>query len=202
MKLLGWLMRKPRPVRLRCKGPDDEWREVPCDGKRTRWGDVEKTILASETVTVECISVKGAVLRSIKLDELEASDDDDVPETFEAEGDASKSLGKAMREQAAMLDAYGRRLNESFARGADAASKSSDKLVELVEVLTNHLAVAITNVNNLSANLSSALQQVGSPPDDESQSTKMLQGVMAMITAGAGARAAPPPDPNGKPKKP
>jgi len=196
MKLRGWLTRGQRPLKLRLKMADGDERivELRKGAKRLPWEEILSTIASSGAVSIEKLGVNDAILAGRNLDE---DDEDD----FDVGKEDKTTLGKAIRDQAAMLDRYGARLNESFAMGAKAASASSDKLVELVEVLTNHLAIAITNVNNLSVNLSNALQATGSGPDgEESQSTKMLQGVMAMITASAGAR--PAPESNGKPKKP
>jgi len=196
MKLRGWLTRGQRPLKLRLKMADGDERivELRKGAKRLPWEEILSTIASSGAVSIEKLGVNDAILAGRALD-------DDDEEDFDVGKEDKTTLGKAIRDQAAMLDRYGARLNESFAMGAKAASASSDKLVELVEVLTNHLAIAITNVNNLSVNLSNALQATGSGPDgEESQSTKMLQGVMAMITASAGAR--PAPESNGKPKKP
>jgi len=196
MKLRGWLTRGQRPLKLRLKMADGDERivELRKGAKRLPWEEILSTIASSGAVSIEKLGVNDSILAGRALD-------DDDEEDFDVGKEDKTTLGKAIRDQAAMLDRYGARLNESFAMGAKAASASSDKLVELVEVLTNHLAIAITNVNNLSVNLSNALQATGSGPDgEESQSTKMLQGVMAMITASAGAR--PAPESNGKPKKP
>ena len=196
MKLRGWLTRGQRPLKLRLKMADGDERivELRKGAKRLPWEEILSTIASSGAVSIEKLGVNDSILAGRALDE-------DDEEDFDVGKEDKTTLGKAIRDQAAMLDRYGARLNESFAMGAKAASASSDKLVELVEVLTNHLAIAITNVNNLSVNLSNALQATGSGPDgEESQSTKMLQGVMAMITASAGAR--PAPESNGKPKKP
>src|SRR5271156_1597459 len=193
--LRSWLRRAPKPKKLRIKTGDGEERVIELGKGRYLWNEVENTVRTAEALSVECLAEDGTILRATRLAD---ADDEDAAEPASRE---DKTLGKAIRDQAAMLDRYGARLNESFAMGAKAASQSSDKLVELVEVLTNHLAIAITNVNNLSVNLSNALQATGSSPEgEESQSTKMLQGVMAMITASAGAR--PAPESNGKPKKP
>jgi len=196
MKLRGWLTRGQRPLKLRLKMADGDERivELRKGAKRLPWEEILSTIASSGAVSIEKLGVNDSILAGRALD-------DDDEEDFDVGKEDKTTLGKAIRDQAAMLDRYGARLNESFAMGAKAASASSDKLVELVEVLTNHLAIAITNVNNLSVNLSNALQATGGGPDgEESQSTKMLQGVMAMITASAGAR--PAPESNGKPKKP
>lgn len=174
--LLTWLRRAPKPTRLRLKTEDGEERYIDLGKSRVRWADIESSVRSSDAVTVQCLAENGDILRALNL--AEKGDDDDEPKE-------DKSLNKAIRDQAAMLDRYGARLNESFAMGAKAASQSSDKLVELVEVLTNHLAIAITNVNNLSVNLSNALQSTGAAPDgEESTNAKLLQGVLALAMGG------------------
>src|SRR5271156_5570963 len=172
--LRSWLRRAPKPKKLRIKTGDGEERVIELGKGRYLWNEVENTVRTAEAISVECLAEDGTILRATRLAD---ADDEDAAEPASRE---DKTLGKAIRDQAAMLDRYGARLNESFGRGARAASQSSDKLVELVEVLTNHLAIAITNVNNLSVNLSNALQATQSPDGEESGNAKLLQGVLAL----------------------
>jgi hypothetical protein len=193
--LLHWLRRAPKPSRLRLKTADDQERYIDLGKSRVRWADVESSVRSSDAVTVQCLAENGDILRAMELGEEGDAD--------EPAGKEDKSSKAMLRDMAALLDASGKRQNEAYQQGAKAASQSSDKLVELVEVLTGHLAIAITNVNNLSVNLSHALQATGTAPEgEESQSSKMLQGLMAMLTQGAVARPAAPEPTNGKPKKP
>jgi len=192
--LRSWLRRAPKPKKLRIKTGDGEERVIELGKGRYLWNEVENTVRTAEAISVECLAEDGTILRATRLAD---ADDEDAAEPASRE---DKTLGKAIRDQAAMLDRYGARLNESFAMGAKAASQSSDKLVELVEVLTNHLAIAITNVNNLSVNLSNALQATQSPDGEESGNAKLLQGVLA-LAMGQKPSASPEPPPNGK-KKP
>ena len=181
-----------KPKKLRIKTGDGEERVIAMSKGRILWHDVANTVATAEAVSVECLAEDDTIIRATKLT------DDDV-ESFETEkDDGSKNLSKAMRDQAAMLDAYGRRMNEAFARGADAASTAQDKLVQLVETLTTHLTLAITNVNNLSVNYANALQASGQNSGgdgEESNSAKMLQSLLALA---AGSRTLPAPAPDTK----
>jgi F0F1-type ATP synthase epsilon subunit len=186
------MRRAPKPKKLRIKNPDGEWRVIELSGGRYLWNEVEQTVLTAEAVAIECLDADGNVLRAKKL----VNDDG---ESFEADGkdDGSKNLSKAMREQAAMLDAYGRRMNEAFARGAEAASESQDKLVSLVEVLTQHLTLAITNLHNISTNYAQVVAAAGA--EDGGNSTQALMGLLGAMTGKLPAAPQPPPA-NGKAK--
>jgi hypothetical protein len=184
--LRSWLRRAPKPKKLRIKTGDGEERVIELGKGRYLWNEVENTVRTAEAVSVECLDAEGTILRATRL-----SGDDD-PEDFEGSKDeGAKNLSKAMREQAAMLDAYGRRMNEAFARGAAAASESQDKLVALVEVLTQHLTLAITNLHNISTNYAQVVAQQSSDGEGGLDSTKLLQGVMAMVAGKAAAAPTP-----------
>jgi hypothetical protein len=185
------MRRAPKPKRLRIKNPDGEWRVIELSGGRYLWNEVEHTVKTSEAVAIECLDADGNVLRAHKLV-------DDDGETFEVDDkdSATKNLSKAMREQAAMLDAYGRRMNEAFARGAEAASESQDKLVSLVEVLTQHLTLAITNLHNISTNYAQVVAAAGT--GDESSGAQALLGLVAAMTGKLPAHTPAAPPTNGK----
>jgi|SRR5579872_1539761 len=195
--LRSWLRRAPKPKSLRIKNPDGEWRVIELSGGRYLWNEVEQTVRTAEATAVECLDADGKVLRAMKL-----ADDED-PENFEGGKDAeAKNLSRAMREQAAMLDAYGRRMNEAFARGAEAASSSQDKLVGLVEVLTQHLTLAITNLHNISTNYANVVQEAANKDanGDTNPGMQMLGTILA-AKLGAGAPSVTMPEPsNGKKK--
>jgi hypothetical protein len=188
----AFIGRAPRPKRVRYRMPDGEERilEVRKGGKRL-WDEMVSTIKTSGAVTLECLSEDGTLIRGKSLDEEDS-------ESFEAAGDATKDLSKAMREQAAMLDAYGRRMNEAFQRGAEAASSSQDKLVELVQVLTQHLTIAITNLHNISTNYAQVLAQA-SEGGEQGQGTQALMGLVAAMT-GKLPMTTPSTESNGKRK--
>jgi len=191
--LRSWLRRAPKPKKLRIKTGDGEERVIELGKGRYLWNEVENTVRTAEAVSVECLDEEGTILRATKLV------DDDGLDVADKSSPDEKNLSKAMREQAMMLDRYGARLNEAYLAGAKAGSQTQDKLVELVEVLTGHLAVAITNVNNLSVNLSNAIQAASG--GDENPNAQLLQGVLAMAMGGGGRLAAPPPAPDANGKK-
>jgi hypothetical protein len=193
--LRAWLRRAPKPFKLRIKDVDGEERDILLGKGRTRWHATEETVRTSGAVSVQCLSEDGTILRAQRLSEDDIEAD---PETDGAK-QADKAVSKERRELAGLLDAYGNRMNQSFREGAAAASVSQDKLVELVEVLTGHLAIAITNINNLSVNLSNAIQATARDGDGGgSQNAALLAQVMGLAL---GAGPSHPPAPNGKPKE-
>jgi hypothetical protein len=196
--LRSWLRRAPKPKKLRIKTGDGEERVIELGKGRYLWNEVENTVRTAEAVAVECLDAEGTILRATRL-----IDDDGDSENFEGGKDeGAKSLSKAMREQAAMLDAYGRRMNEAFARGAAAASESQDKLVALVEVLTQHLTLAITNLHNISTNYAQVVAAQSDSGEGGLDSTKLLQGVMAMVAGKAASAPTPTPSPSNGKRKP
>lgn len=195
--LKTWMRRAPKPKRLRIKKPDGEWTFVEITGGRFLWTEIERTIKSSEAVAVECLDASGNTLRAVKLSEEDTQDGDEFETPASA---ADKSMSKALQAQSLMLDAYGRRLNEAFQRGSEAASMSQEKLVSLVENLTGHLTVAITNLHNLSTNYAN---MVASSSEGENPNAALLQGVLGLALGGGQAQRVPSPDPsNGKKGKP
>lgn len=192
--LQRFLQNAPRPKRLRIKKGDEEWQFVEVTGGTNIWKRLATTVTNSEASVVECLDGSGNLLRSHKLTEEEKDLEDDFDTPANA---ADKTMSKALQAQAVMLDAYGRRLNEAFQRGAEAASTSQEKLVALVENLTGHLTVAITNLHNLSTNYANAL---ASSTEGENPNAALLQGVLGLALGGGQARPVSPPDPNGKKK--
>ena len=192
--LKTWMRRAPKPKRLRMKRPDGEWQFVEITGGRFLWTEIERTIKSSEAVAVECLDASGNVLRSVKLSEEDTQDADEFETPASA---ADKSAAKTLQAQSTMLDAYGRRLNEAFARGAAAASESQDKLVNLVEVLTQHLTLAITNLHNISTNYANV---VAASTESENPNAALLQGVLGLALGGGQPRSVATPEPaaNGK----
>jgi hypothetical protein len=191
--LKSWLRRAPKPKRLKIKKPDGEWHFIEITGGRFLWTEIERTIKSSEAVAVECLDASGNVLRAVKLSEEDTQDGDE----FETPGVAAdKTLSKALQAQATMLDAYGRRLNEAYVRGAEAASGSQDKLVQLVENLTQHMTIALTNLHNISTNYANAMAQQNDSGSDTNG--ELLKGVLGLALGGGQPRVVAPPDPNGK----
>jgi hypothetical protein len=153
--LRSFLRRAPKPASLRIRTEDGDEKEIKLGPGRFRWHACEETVRSCGAVSVQCLDSAGNVLRAGPL-EGGAEDDDEPRGKTPAEDKAS---AKTMIAQAAMLDAYGKRLAEAFAAGSDAASQSQDKLVALVESLTAHLTLAITNLHNVSTNYANVLSQ-------------------------------------------
>lgn len=149
LDLRAWLRRVPKPRKLRLLVGDDE-RIVDLGEGRPRWAEVEATIRANGASRVECLDEKEAILRSVQLDDFESPG----ANSEESSGKAEERRSTA---QAAMLDNYGKRMNEAFLAGAKAAAVSQDTLVNLVDSLTGHLSLAITNLHNVSVNLANVV---------------------------------------------
>jgi hypothetical protein len=195
--LRSWLRRNPKPRRLRLHVADGDERLVELGTKQQRWAEVEATVRSSGATAVECLGDQDAILRSVELseDEREAVSDDDAKSKHE-----DKLLNRDRREIAQILDAQGRRITEAYAAGADAAARSSDKLLELVETLTHHFALSITNIHNMSTNFVNLLQQVAKPDggEGEDRNGPLLAKVLSMALDTKAP--APAPAPNGKVK--
>jgi hypothetical protein len=173
-----WLRKRPKPFRLRIR-VDGEERIIEISAGKARWEAVEETIRTAGATAVECLDEKGNILRAMRLGEEEADAVDSLDARTQAE---DKVLQKDRRETASMLDAYGRRMNDAFLMGAKASSVSQDALISLVGTLTEHLAMAITNLHNVSVNLANLVQESASgEPSDKNGA--LLQSVMAMALA-------------------
>lgn len=203
-KLRGWLRQAPQPSEIRIKDADDESRLIALDDNvRNRWKHAEAAVLGAQARVVECLDAKGKILRTVFLE------DDDTAEEVGALARATDSANRSreVKEMALMLDRYGDRMNEAFDRGAAAAGTSQDHLVSLVEVLTGHLSMAITNLHNVSVNLANFV--AGKEPGDDTsqpQSQLALQNILGLLAAqvARGAvdpAAGTPPQQNGA-KKP
>jgi hypothetical protein len=191
--LRSWLRRAPKPARLRIKTSDDEERIIELGAGRTKWHACEETVRTSGAVSVQALDRDDKILRACRLSEedLEADDDED-----KAQKRDERAVGKERRELAGVLDAYGKRMNDSFLAGAEAAGRSQENLVALVEVLTQHLSLAITNLHNVSVNLANVVQQAAG---DENPNAGLLGQVLA-LAAGGGQAAAAAAAANGKRK--
>ena len=189
-KLRSWLRQVPQPHEVRIRDADDEERTIALsENLRNRWKQAEQAILGAKARHVECLDAKGKILRALELE----SDDDEPDDPA-----AAPALGS--RAFAQVLDRYGDRMNEAFARGAEAAAQSQDNLVALVEVLTGHLSMAITNLHNVSVNLATVL----SAKEDGENPNGALAGNLVTQLLGAAAmnaakQAAAPPSKDGKP---
>jgi hypothetical protein len=197
--LRSWLRKSPRPSRVRVHTADGEERiiELPAD-TRSRWKIVEESVIACGAERVECLDEKGAVIRAQRL---ELDDDTGSPaDTYEKQRKSDERMMSRTRlEMAQFAEAYGTQLNRAFDRGAAAANTGQENLVGLVEVLTTHLSLAITNLHNVSVNLANMVTEGGEGEGADTNSKLLAQvvGAAAMrAVGGAGAE-----HPNGKGKK-
>lgn len=193
--LRAWLRRNPKPKKLRLTVDGDE-RIIALDSGKTQWAEVESTVRNFRPTLVECLTAAGEIIRSCRLEDDEASNPPDARERAETRGHQAN---------AAMLDAYGRRLVEAFDAGARAAGVSQENLVGIVETLTAQLSVAITNQLTLAANYANEVARSGehAPSEGEGQGGQALGLLMQMLAAkGLPAAAAPAAAPNGGKKTP
>lgn len=196
--LRSWLRKTPRPTKVRVHTEDGEERiiELPAD-TRQRWKIVEESVLASRAASVECLDDKGAVLRAQRL---ELDDDTGSPaDAYEKQRKADERRDSRVRtEMAQFAEAFGTQLNRAFDRGAAAANTGQENIVGLVEVLTQHLSLAITNLHNVSVNLANMVAEGAAGEDGGDTNTKLLgQVVAAGVARAMGAQAE---HPNGKGK--
>lgn len=199
--LRSWLRRSPKPFKLAIKTADGDDREILLGKGRTRWHATEETVRTSGAVSIQCLSEDGTILRAQRLTD-EDIESDPEEERQESGLGIDKTTSKAFQAQAMMLDRYGARLNEAFQRGAEAASSSQDKLVELVENLTAHLTLAITNLHTLSANYANQLQAMGNGSEGgpENPNGALLGQLLAGVLAKNNPVYPPSTSANGKAK--
>ena len=191
-RLRQFLRAAPQPAKVRARKGDDEQDIALADQVRHRWRIAEEACLSWGADSVEALDAKGAILRTFTIHD---EDDARAPDTRQADSRASEMKGMA-----AMLDRYGDKMCEAFNQGAEAAGRSQDNLVGLVEVLTVHLSHAITNLHNVSVNLANVISGKDVDEGTVPQSQAALQGLMMQVAARAfpqgGTPAAAPP--NGK----
>ncbi len=202
--LRNFLRRAPKPVKLRIRTADDDERMIELSSTRRRWDQAEEAVRTAGAVSIECLSADGTILRSKRLSEEDGDAENDADAQAKYE---DKLLTKDRRENAAMLDRYGARLSQAFDAGAKAASASQDKLVALVEILSENLSTAIINLHTISANSAAMMQQnaeqvaalraaLAEAGSGEGGSTKALELVAGLLMSkGAQSTQATP---NGK----
>ena len=190
--LRSWLRQQPQPHKIRIRTGDDEDVDIELSpNARNRWKQAEESVIAAEAKTVHCLDKSGAILRSQQL----AVDSEGASEP---EDPTTKMVRSERRELAAVLDRYGDRMNQAFDRGAAAASAAQENMIALVETLTAHLSLAITNLHNVSVNLANALS--GEPTEPQSKGELALAALAAKILSASGGGHAAEEKPNGKRK--
>src|SRR5260370_10239159 len=192
--LRSWLRRLHRPASLRIHTGDGEERIIDLGDKRFRWNACEETVRAAGAVKVEALDKDGKIGRGTRIAEDDASsgNDEEAQEKYSA-----KILAGERREMGAMFDRYGHGIKEAYLAGSTAASASQDKLVDLVEVLTQHLSLAITNLHNVSVNLANIVQEAAQGEGGRGDSNGALLGAV-LTQALVGAVQAEPPSKGAK----
>jgi hypothetical protein len=197
--LRSWLRRLPKPHALRIRTRDDEERIIPVNVEtKTKWQDVEGTIRAAGAMSLEALDKAGHIIRAMKLSEqeAEAGSDDEARGRYD-----EKLLSRDRREVAQILDAQGRRIEAAYLAGAEAASKSADKLLELVETLMVNVTSSITNMQTLATNYANVVSAVASatePSEGGDTNNGLLQLLAGMLQARANLPPGPPVAPPAK----
>jgi hypothetical protein len=188
--LRAWLRRSPKPRKLRLTVDDDE-KIVDLGKGRCKWAEVEQTVLNARASLVECLDEEGSVIRSYRLE--------DTPDEA-TESPENKAVKAHNSNMAAMFDAYGKRLVDAFSAGAAAASSQQDHLVGLVENLTGHLSVAITNLHAISTNYANLVQSQARGDEEEKPQSEAMIGLLTAMIGGKGLPSSVPSaaPPNGK----
>jgi hypothetical protein len=197
--LRSWLKKQPQPHSVRVRTEDDEVKAVKLsEDTRSRWKNAVETIEAMKGVSVECVASDGTILRAMNLRQ-----DEDGDAITEAQDEASKASAKNFRELGGIIDRVGAHMNDAYQRGADAANMGQENLIELVNLLTQQHAMAITNLHNVSVNLANLLIKMGG---GEAESQDPNGAMVAQLVGAAAARmmgaagGGPAPS-NGKPGK-
>lgn len=169
MSIRSWLRKAPQPTALRIVDVDDVTRDIAVTPGRNCWKNAEASILGARAKVVEALNATGTILRTLPIeyeddpDDVTTSGDDKAAARTASEVD--KALAKDRRELGGVLDRYGDRLVEAFKEGAAASNNSHETLVGLVDTLTGHLALAITNLHTISAQYAKKVQEQSSERD-------------------------------------
>jgi hypothetical protein len=191
--LRKWL-RKLAPAKVLMR-KDEEERTVAVNHKSAtqKWANVEKAILSWGAEKVEALNGSGEILDVFNLGE-----DEEEKVDLGKGGDKS---GHDYRGLASIIDRIAARQNEAYAAGADSNSKTVEQMVTIVDTLTSHLSMAITNVHNLSVNLASVIAGQEAP-EQQNPNSPMLERVLGMAVAHASGMPAPQQAPPNGAKKP
>lgn len=184
---------------------DGDERTLDMPEGKGKWTVIEESILASGAEVVECLDGQGHIKRTKRIDEFSEAGDSGpggMRDALDKEmASRDSAIGAERKGMALFAREYGAQLNEAFERGAAAANTGQEHLVSLVDVLTRHLAVAITSLHNVSANLVALTQAAGSDGESGTDTTKLLGTVLSLAAARAGMSPPATETPNGKGKK-
>ena len=194
--LSRWLKKTPQPKSVRYTTEDGEERTLAIGSNQRKWKEAESALVDSGAVRVECLAEDGTVLRIETLREVE---DDKAPA-----GEVAKARETAAL--AVVLDAQGKRINEAFLAGADAASRGQENLVNVVNILTAQWSAPMNALQSASMNLAKLARQAGASPGDEdddgmSQQMQQLMGLAMMKFLGSSGVEMPGMPQNGAAKK-
>jgi hypothetical protein len=156
--LRSWLRRPPQPSSLRFRNENDDERTIKLGANvRNKWKDAEEALLAGHACAVDALDEKGEIIRSMVMPPI---GDDGAPLDAEevAERKEAKEVGRHHRELANVLDAQGKRHNEAFQLGVQAASVAQDGLLGVIDILSSQWASAMTQLHSVSLRYGRALQ--------------------------------------------
>ena len=119
----GWLLRRPRPARVRVTVPGGDVKEFAPQNKS--FAKTAETIVALEPDLIELLDARGTLIRAMRGDEDEPSDDDD-------DDDQPQKIHGALRADpnALMLTHFADLLHRAYKHSTETAFA---KMVELVD---------------------------------------------------------------------
>jgi hypothetical protein len=195
--LKQWLRKTPVPSKIRITCIEDGervQRELELsDDVRGKWKTAEESITAARAVEVECLSSEGKLLRARKL-EYEDDDAGSSVSTLE-EKRVETLVGKERKELGYVLDMFGKRINEAYKLGADAALAGNDQVLQMADTLLSQWAAAMESLHNVATKLGEVLQE-----DDGkgSGADGAFKAYLAKVIAKNLSDEEPTPKPNGK----
>lgn len=199
--LKAWLRRQPQPHAIRYTTPDDEERMLELSASASRrWTEAQEALENAGAVRIECLDKEGKVTRSTKR---ERDDEGELQDTTERD---AKAKAKEMASLALVLDAQGRRINEAHEKGAEAASRGQDNLVQVVNILTAQWSATMNALQSASMNIAKLARQAGGVTEGEEDEDEMgaqMKQLLQLATMKflGGGLDSPPKDTNGVPKK-
>ena len=124
---------------------------------------------------------------------------DDTADAKERKNDEAAAKASEYRGLASVIDRIAERHNEAFEKGSEANAATVASLVTMVDTLTAHLSMAITNVHNLAVNLANAIS--GQDQPETPQGNPMVEKMLVAAAEGLGRSVGTPaqqPKPNGQ----
>lgn len=191
-ELRKWLRKSGAAKVVFRKGEGDEEKErtvsVDPTAGNQKWAKVENAAVKWGAEKLEALDKGGDM-----LDAFSMTDDDDGPRAGKDDGKTPHDY----RGLANVIDRIAARHNEAFAAGAESASRTVESMVTIVDTLTGHLSLAITNLHNVSLNLANAV--AGQETQEQAAHNPMLERVLVAAATGMTNMGNPvPPPPNGK----